>query len=217
MKGTQRASNSKHPHPLLAPLGSLLAGLLRLSYLLPLFLASRLGRGLGSLHRQLCVTPRLATIFHTSAIERKALLLEWLLLGPVGFVISAETIMEIFGGRRYRDSLESNDCGKAHDEAGAGGEEEYVFVDLDERYDEKLDAIFYLDARLDPPGWDAGWDPEFCFVTTFEPMRVEGRSTLQPPMMAAWMDASTALISYYGSGEAEEAGVGFEDEPEDHL
>lgn len=132
MKGTGHAPT----HPVL----ELLMGAFRLSVLLPMFLIGSLGERGRDLCGQLSTTLRLATLLHSNPVERKALLLEWLVVGPVGYVISAETIMEIFGGRHYRDP-----DAEAEAEADAD-DEEYIFVDLDDRYDEAFGALFYLGA-----------------------------------------------------------------------
>ena len=131
----------------------------------------------------------LSTLLHASGTERKVLLFEWMVFGPVGETFGAETVLELFGASRCEQADEGRTC-------------EYLCVHLAERYDERLAALFYLAAEMEVES------SGLCFMTTYIPLAGDGLLTTAE-QYAAWPDASMALMSYYGQGEAETAGVGF--------
>lgn len=78
---------------------SLLRAAFHLSLLAPLFILGTLDGRL----RRLGLALRLATMRRTFPLERRALLLEWLIVGPVGSIIAIETIMELFGAEYFEE------------------------------------------------------------------------------------------------------------------
>lgn len=138
---------------------------------------------------------RLSTLLYASGTERKVLLFEWMVFGSVGEAFGDETVLELFGAE-YREETgeEGRTC-------------EYLCVHLVERYDEELDALFHLEAELEVES------SELSITTFFAPVGTTDRTA--PVSCAAWPDASMALMSYYGRGEAEMAGVGLFDELEE--
>ncbi len=140
---------------------------------------------------------RLSTLLYASGTERKVLFFEWMVFGPVGEIFGAETVLEFFGAE-YREET-----------GGEGRICKYLCVHLAKRYDEETHALFYIGAQL-----DLEKSSELCFMTTFTPL-AGGRRCASPVRYAAWPDASMTLMSYYGRGEAEMAGVGLFDELED--
>lgn len=128
---------------------------------------------------------RLWSLLQATGTERKVMLFEYLLYGTVGQTFGPDTVMyHLFGGQEYyRRQL------------GAY---------LAERYDEKSGALFSMEATLDPQG-------RLEYLTGYLPLNSNQVAT--EFFYAAWPDATQALMSYYGSGEAEIAAVGLEADP----
>jgi hypothetical protein len=137
---------------------------------------------------------QLAAFLDGGGTERKVLLFEWLVTGTVGKTLGIESVLELFGTDYYQET----------DPDGYTGE--YLYVHLAERYDETTGALFHIGAELDLDG------QRLYFLTTYAPLAAPGGQTVYT---AVWPDATTALMSYYGSGESERAGVGLVAESED--
>ena len=127
------------------------------------------------------------------------MLLNWMLRGPTNLVelLGAANILRIFGADYYQ---EVSDDGTSYD---------FLYVLLAERYDERSDALMHIGAEIDAEDLDAGPEKDAVyFVTTYVPCVKPGRNESASSARAFWDDATTALMSYYGSGASEKKGVG---------
>lgn len=140
-----------------------------------------------------------ATLLELTGTERKVLFLDALLFGFAARVFGVRRILRFFGAYGLR-------------EPGPDPDEDTLYVLLAERLDEGGNAsgnasgrgeksLFYLSARLDVSE-GAG---TITYLTGYAPL-VDGP---RPYYEAAWSDPAMALMSYYGEGAAEMAGVGF--------
>lgn len=133
------------------------------------------------------------TILQATGTERKVMLFEHLIHGPVGQTFGANNVME-----HLFDAITEPD-----DPDGT------LNALLGTRYDETTRAAFYLEAALKPDD-ESGHTLEY--LTAY--VNFGGRPATTRPaeevFYAAWPDATHALLSYYGSGEAEVAGVGLD-------
>lgn len=137
-----------------------------------------------------------ATLLELTGTERKVLFLDALLFGFAARTLGARRILRFFGAYALR-------------EPGPDPNADTLYVLLAERLDERLDedqgqgggekALFYLSARLDAQ------EGTLTYLTGYAPL-TDGP---QPYYEAAWSDPAMALMSYYGKGTAEMAGVGF--------
>ena len=140
----------------------------------------------------------LAAFLDGGGTERKVLLFEWLASGSVGQTLGLAGVLEFFGAT-------------GHEETDPDGyTREYLYTHLAERYDERTGALFHIGAELDLDG------ERLYFLTTFAPLASPmARSGEKAVYTAVWPDATTALVSFYGSGTSERAGFGLLAESED--
>lgn len=143
-----------------------------------------------------------ATLLELTGTEKKVLFLDALLFGFPARLLGTRRTLRFFGAYGLRDP-------------GPERDEDTLYVLLAERLDEGLDeghsqgqsqgksggenALFYLSARL-----DVG-EGTLIYLTGFAPLDDGPRSYYE----AAWSDPAMALMSSYGVGTAEMAGVGF--------
>lgn len=152
---------------------------------------------------------RLWTITQATGTERKVMIFEYLVYGPIGEALGAGEVMtDIFGAITEPDDPD-----------------ETLSVLLATRYDEEMEAAFYLEAILDPEDHDG---EGLEYMTIFTPLGSAGDSAggstgdysdrcRGGAFYAAWPDSTMALISYYGNGSSEIDAVGFELGPEDRA
>ena len=140
--------------------------------------------------------PRLWTILQATGTERKVMLFEHLIHGPVGQTFGANNVMEhIF------DAI-TEPYGTPDDP------DDTLNALLATRYDESTGAAFYLEATLNPDD-ESGSTLEY--LTAY--VNYGGRECAKGAVFyAAWPDATHALLSYYGTGESEMAAIGFGDD-----
>lgn len=142
---------------------------------------------------------RLWTITQATGTERKVMIFEYLVYGPIGETFGAGEVMtDIFGAITEPEDPD-----------------ETLNVLLATRYDEEMEASFYLEATLDPEDQSG---ESLGYVTVFTPLGSAGgyRDRYRGGVFyAAWPDSTMALISYYGNGSSEIDAVGFEVGPED--
>lgn len=146
---------------------------------------------------------RLWTITQATGTERKVMIFEYLVYGPIGETFGAGEVMtDIFGAINEPDDPD-----------------ETLSVLLATRYDEEVEASFYLEVTLDPED-QSGESLEY--MTVFTPLGSASGSAGDYSyryrggvFYAAWPDSTMALISYYGNGSSEIDAVGFEVGPED--
>ena len=138
---------------------------------------------------------RLWTLLQATGTERKVMLFEYLLKGPVGQTFGAhEVMLGLFGAITEPD-----------DPA------ETLNALLATRYDEELEASFYLEAALAPDDPYAHTLEYLTGYVTFTSDSGTGE-IFEEVFYAAWPDATQALMSYYGNGASELAAVGFDED-----
>lgn len=145
---------------------------------------------------------RLWTILQATGTERKVMLFEYLLHGPVGETFGAhEVLTGLFGAITEPD-----------DSSGTFPAETLNAL-LATRYDEELEASFYLEAALAP---DDPYAQTLEYLTGYVIFTSDSRTgeVFEEVFYAAWPDATQALMSYYGNGEAEMAALGFDEADE---
>ncbi|MGF1472951.1 MAG: hypothetical protein ACFB50_14580 [Rubrobacteraceae bacterium] len=141
---------------------------------------------------------RLWTILQATGTERKVMLFEYLLKGPVAQTFGAHEVM-----RGLFRAITEPDGPSGLFPAGT------LNALLATRYDEELEASFYLEAALAPG------DPyaqTLEYLTGYATFNSSDSSGLEEIFYAAWPDATQALMSYYGNGESEMAAVGFDED-----
>lgn len=134
---------------------------------------------------------RLWTLLQATGTERKVMLFEYLLKGPVGETFGAHEVMLGL----FRAITEPYDP------------TEILNALLATRYDEELEASFYLEATLVP---DDPYAQTLEYLTGYA--TYDSSTGLEEIFYAAWPDATQALLSYYGTGESEMAAVGFDED-----
>lgn len=138
---------------------------------------------------------RLWSLVQATGTERKVLLFEYLVFGPVGQTFGSGRVMtDLFGAITEPDDPE-----------------EALNVLVATRYDEDLEAAFYLEAMLDPCDLDG---QSLSYRTVFTPFGPGGKKH-SGVFCAIWPDSTFALMSYYGNGAAEVDAIGLDLGPED--
>lgn len=141
---------------------------------------------------------RLWTILKATGTERKVMLFEYLLHGPVGETFGAhEVLVGLFG------AITETDDSSGTFPAGT------LNALLATRYDEELEASFYLEAALTP---DDPYAQTLEYLTGYATFDSSDSSGLEEVFYAAWPDATQALMSYYGNGKSEMGAVGFDED-----
>lgn len=137
---------------------------------------------------------RLWALMQATGTERKVLLFEYLIFGPVGQTFGAERVMlDLFGAITEPD-----------DPYGT------LNVLVATRYDDQKQASFYLEALLEPYDQN-GLTLEY--QTIFTPIGFTDKRTGEV-FCALWPDSTMALMSYYGDGTSEMEAIGFYLDPD---
>lgn len=145
---------------------------------------------------------RLWTLLQATGTERKVLLFEYLVYGPVDRTYGPGRVMtDLFGAITEPD--EPDDLDEDNGET--------LNVLLATRYDKELEAAFYLEALLDPCDLDG---ETLEYQTIFTPMGYAGKRRGRV-FYAIWPDSTLALMSYYGNGSAEVDAIGLDIGPDD--